>query len=331
MAERIIVKVGTSSLVAGGRVDPDRAAVLVEEVAGLVRAGLQPVLVASGAIALGRAVGAEQRQLAAALGQGPFFEALRTRLADHELTAAQFLLTPVDLVDPRHHPGVRATLEHALDKGVIPVVNENDAVRVRNNDILAALLSALLRARMLVLLTDVPGLYDKDPRTAPDARLIPEIKGMTVEVERLAGATGSGPGTGGMVSKLGAVWIATTAGASAAIVGAHQPGALPRLLRGESVGTIVHPRSTVPGYGLERLWLAFGEPPAGTVVCLPGTRRLVAADEPVPREAVIRTAGRFTEGDVVDLAVPGGEVIARGRIRRTAVPPSEYVSFLEAS
>ncbi|NUP49820.1 MAG: glutamate 5-kinase [Catenulispora sp.] len=344
--ERIVVKIGTSSLVSDGRVVPDKAAALVEEIADLLRSGLRPVLVASGAIALGRAAGAEQRQLAAAVGQGPFFEALRTRLAHYGLTAAQFLLTPLDLIDVRHRHSVQDALEHAFEQGVIPVVNENDAVHVRNNDILAALISVLLRARSLVLLTDVPGLYDSDPRTDPDARLIPEIKSMTVEVERLAGATdatGEGLGTGGMVSKLGAVWIATTAGVTAAILGARQPGVLSRLMRGETVGTVVHPRAGTVDDDLERLWRVFADPPAGTVVCRPDTRRTVAAGESVLRDAVLRTAGRFAEGDVIDLALPGGEVIARGRTRchhslpaaapggQTVVHPSEYVSFLEDS
>ncbi|MFD0634884.1 PUA domain-containing protein [Catenulispora yoronensis] len=379
--DRIVVKIGTSSLVSDGRVDPDKAAALVASVAELVRIGYRPVLVASGAIALGNAAGTESRSLAAAIGQGPLYDALRTRLAHYGLTAAQFLLTPIDLVDPRHRPGVAATLDHALDSGVIPVVNENDAVRVRNNDILAALISALLHARLLVLLTDVPGLYDGDPRVDPGARLIPEIKGMSVEVERLAGVTdragvpgsadgvqagglasvqagdlagilagdlagGSGTvglGTGGMVTKLGAVWIATTAGVSAAIVGAREPNALTRLLRGEPVGTVVHPRAALADHDLEQLWRAFADPPTGTLTCRPDTRQLIAAVASIPCDAVVRTEGRFAEGDVVDLAVPGGEVLARGRTRHrhsslgpgaggeTVVHPSEYVSFLEAS
>ncbi|MFF3616783.1 glutamate 5-kinase [Streptomyces sp. NPDC002580] len=349
--ERIVVKIGTSSLVTDGRLDPHKADALAASVADLTHSGLRPVLVTSGAIAQGRSVlgggggaGEEGLRLAAAVGQGPLFEAFRAGLARRGLTAAQFLFTPLDLCDDLHRDGLRSALDHALDRGVVPVVNENDAVQVRNNDILAALLSVLLRARLLALLTDVRGLYGSDPRTDPDARLIPEAKGMTVELERLAGSSAGGPGTGGMISKLGAVWIATLAGVTAAIADAHEPRVLSRLLGGEPVGTLVHPRDTVRDHGLEPLWRAFSAPPRGTVVCRPAARHAIEAGRPVPLPLVTRAEGAFAAGDVVDVAVDGTPPIARGRTRlgslslaealsadgATVLHPSEYVSLLEA-
>ena len=351
--ERIVVKIGTSSLVTDGRLDPHKADALAASVADLTHSGLRTVLVTSGAIAQGRTVlggagvGEEGLRLAAAVGQGPLFEAFRAGLARRGLTAAQFLFTPLDLCDDRHRDGLRSALDHALDRGVVPVVNENDAVQVRNNDILAALLSVLLRARLLALLTDVRGLYGSDPRTDPGARLIPEAKGMTVELERLARSSADGPGTGGMISKLGAVWIATLAGVSAAIADAHEPRVLSRLLGGEPVGTLIHPRDSVREHGLEPLWRAFSAPPRGTVVCRPAARHAIEAGRPVPLPLVTRAEGSFVAGDVVDVVVAGTPSIARGRTRlgalsltealfadsadgATVLHPSEYVSLLEA-
>ncbi|WP_156727716.1 glutamate 5-kinase [Streptomyces apocyni] len=320
--DRVVIKIGTSSLVTDGNLDPAKADSLAASVAGLVRDGLRPVLVTSGAIALGaaslggaRTEAATTRQLAAAVGQGALFEAFRSRLADHGLTAAQFLFTPVDLLDDRHRDGIKSVLGHALDRGVIPVVNENDAVQVRNNDILAALLSVLLQAHRLMLLTDVPGLYGSDPRTDPDARLVPEVKGMTVELERLAGASGTGPGSGGMVSKLGAAWITSLAGVTTVIAAAGESDVLARALRGEPVGTVVHPCPAPRGYDLGQLWRAFAGPPRGTVTVL---GRVAHDGGAVPLSSVARTEGTFAVGDIVDIVARDGRPVARGRTRASS-------------
>ncbi|MEU5307921.1 glutamate 5-kinase [Streptomyces sp. NPDC021562] len=350
--DRIVIKVGTSSLITDGCLDPVKADALAASVAELTHAGVRPVLVASGAIAQGRFLlgndGAadEDWRLAAAVGQAPLFEAFRAGLARRGLTAAQFLFTPLDLCDREHRQGLRSALEHALDHGVVPVVNENDAVRVRNNDVLSALLAVVLRARLLALLTDVPGLYASDPRTDPAARLVPEVKGMSAEVERLAGASAGGPGTGGMVSKLGAVWIATLAGVTAVIADAHAPRVLRRLLAGEPVGTVVHPRGTVREHGLEPLWRAFATPPCGTLHCHPSTRSDIAAGRAIPLARLVSAQGGFADGDVVDVTAVGDpHPIARGRVPLGAASlsaarttrdgahvllhPSKYVSLLE--
>jgi glutamate 5-kinase len=337
--DRVVIKIGTSSLVDDGHLAPDKADAVAAAVADLMRAGVQPVLVASGAIALGRAklgtrpgreLGAGGRQLAAAVGQGVLFEALRSRLARHSLMAAQILFTPVDLCDDQHCHSIKAVLVDALDRRMVPVVNENDTVQIRNNDILAALLSVLLRARLLALLTDVPGLYRGDPRTDATAQLVPEVNGMTLELERLAGASGSGVGTGGMISKLGALWIATLAGVRTAIVGAQEPDVLPRLLRGEPVGTVVYPRPPVHTHRLEPLWRAFASPPRGTVVCARAARRTIADGRPVPRHLVVRAEGAFAGGDVIDVAADDGRVIARGRARLGALSLTEAASASSA-
>ena len=334
---RIVVKIGTSSLVTGGRLDPAKIGSLADAVAELLGEGYQPLLVASGAIALGnsqltradltrsdparsglprsRLSGPAARQVAAAVGQGWLFEALRLALERRGVLAAQFLLTPLDVVGEPHRDSVHEALDQVLSQGIVPVVNENDAIAVRNNDILAALLSGLLRARMLVLLTDVAGLYAGDPRSDPAATHIPEVAAMCPDLERLAGGAMHELGTGGMATKLCAVWIATFAGVLAVIASAAEPDAPIRAVRGESVGTVVRPRSPDGDLDLGRLWRAFSSNPRGRLLCDGTAEQAVLAGACIRTDQILGVAGDFGAGEVVDVVRPDSVVIARGRAR----------------
>lgn len=199
LPERVVIKIGASALLSGGRPDPVKLAAVADAVVRLRADGIQTVVVGSGAAAVGRTRLAEAgipvdptaRQPAAAVGQGPLFEAFRDAFEARGLIAAQFPLTPLDLTGPEHGEGVRAALEEALDGGLVPVVNENDAVTGRGGDVLAALVAGSLRAARLLLLTDVPGLSEAGPRQ--DAvRRVPEIAVMTPEVRRLGEARPAG-------------------------------------------------------------------------------------------------------------------------------------------
>ncbi|MFC9859172.1 MULTISPECIES: glutamate 5-kinase [unclassified Streptomyces] len=351
-AGRVVIKIGTSSLMSEGRPDPAKLDALADAVVQLRADGVQPVLIASGAIAAGDAllltpVGgqpAHSRQLAAAVGQGVLFDACRQALAHRGLLAAQILLTPPDLTHPEHRDSARTVVEESLASGLVPVVNENDAVMVRNNDVLAALLAAALGAARLVLLTDVPGLFESDPRRDADARLIPEVLAMTPEVERLAGLAAQGLGTGGMPAKLCAAWIASMAGVPTVIAGADSPDVVVRAVVGKPVGTLVHPRTPDKEPDLGRLWRALGAPPAGRVVCRPEAVAAVRDGRPLTLGHSITVEGAFTAGSVVDVLVPGQGVIARGRASTacdtitgmrhptgtTVIHHVDYISFLEA-
>ncbi|MDA5145779.1 glutamate 5-kinase [Streptomyces sp. AD681] len=286
--ERVVIKVGTTSLISAGAPDSAKLSALTDAVVQLRDDGRLPVLVASGAIALGTELlppggrpGGTARQLAAAVGQGMLFEAVRHSLEERGLTAAQILLTPVDITGPEHRDSARAVLESCLESGLVPVVNENDTVMVRNNDVLAALLAAALGAERLLLLTDVPALYEGDPRRDARARRIPEVAAMTPEVERLAGAAARGLGTGGMPAKLCAAWIATLAGVPTVIAGGDTENAVVRAVRGDDIGTLVHARVREKRPGLRRLWRALSAPPAARLRGGPDIRRLVADGAPL--------------------------------------------------
>ncbi|MFC0542639.1 glutamate 5-kinase [Kutzneria chonburiensis] len=335
--DRVVLKIGTSSLVTDGRLDPAKLDRLCDTVHRGVIAGLSPVLVTSGAIAIGRtrhpalaAAGTVVQQVAAALGQSRLYSAIQAAFADRGLQTGQLLLTPYELVEA-HRGGVRHTLETMLTLGMIPVVNENDALGVRNNDVLAALLSGFLQADLLLLLTDVPGLYDRDPTRSDDARPIGDVVALTPELERLAGGSAGGGGTGGMRMKLGACWIATFSGVRTVIADTTDPDVLVAAHSADPVGTAFRPRAVTgatPGIGT--LWRAFRTPPRGSVRCAPAGLSAVERGETLRHQHIVESHQTFDNGDVVDICAPDGRPVARGEVRCagpcTADPASPLVA-----
>ncbi|WP_458091166.1 glutamate 5-kinase [Streptomyces malaysiensis] len=321
---RVVIKVGTSSLITRGKVDPVKLDALCATVSKGIEAGLAPVLVTSGAIALGRTMHstltqdtAEAAQTAAALGQGVLYSALHARFAAHGLETGQILLTPRALVAPERGGGVRRTLDLMRSLGMVPIVNENDALGVRNNDVLAALLSGFIEARLLLLLTNVAGLYDGNPLLGEDAVRIAEVMGPISEVEAVAGGSTGDSGTGGMLVKLSACWIATHAGVRTVVADAMDSTALVAAFRGDEVaGTVFPPRtahSTAPDLG--RLWRAFRNPPSGSVVCDATGQQAIESGRALLGGSVDAIKGSFGSGDVVDIVGSDSRVIARGSVR----------------
>ena len=326
--DRLVVKVGTASLVDGaGRPDEARLEALCEDVARARAGGAQAVLVSSGAIAAGLApLGLDRRpsdipslQAAAAVGQGALMSLYAHLFARLGIVTAQMLLTRYDFMQRANYLNARNTLDRLLSLGALPVVNENDTVavdeiRFGDNDRLAALVANLARARLLVLLTDADGVHAADPKKFPDAPLLDEVERITPEVERAAGGRGSELSSGGMASKMAAAWVATFSGVGVVVARATEPGVVERLARGERLGTYFHPNPRRAS--ARRLWIAFGQPPKGTLVVDDGARRAVVAGKrsllPV---GIVAVVGDFSEGDVVDVATPDGRVFARGLVR----------------
>jgi glutamate 5-kinase len=324
-ARRVVVKVGSSSLApAGGGVDGARIAALARVMAARVAAGSQVVLVSSGAIAAGLGpLGLPRRprdlatqQAAASVGQGLLVAAYSAAFARHGVRTGQVLLTADDMIRRAHYRNAQRTLGRLLELGILPVVNENDTVatdeiRFGDNDRLAALVAHLVRAEALILLSDVAGLYDTDPRQ-PGARLIGEVRHRC----DLAGVSlgrrtpGSGVGTGGMVTKVDSALIATEAGIPTVVAHADRAAAA---LAGECVGTYFAPRGRRPG--ARQLWLAHAAVGRGRLVLDEG-----AVEAVVQRRASLLPAGitgvdgGFEAGDPVDLCDPSGRVVARGLV-----------------
>ena len=326
--DRLIVKVGTSSLVgASGSLDDERLSALCDGIAGVRQRGVDVVLVSSGAIAAGlgplsfstRPTDIPSLQAVAAVGQGKLLSRYSRLFADHGMVVAQLLLTRYDFMQRQQYLNARNTLDRLLALGAVPIVNENDTVavdeiRFGENDRLAALVAHLAGAGLLLLLTDADGLHAADPRTDPDAPLIKEIKEITPDLERAAGGRGSNLGTGGMASKIAAAWVASFSGVGVVVARASEDNVIERIAAGDELGSYFYPRHV--RLSARKLWIAFGQPPNGTVTVDDGARRAVVEGKrsllPV---GVTGLTGKFAAGDTVDVAAPDGSVFARGLVR----------------
>jgi glutamate 5-kinase len=346
---RVVVKVGSSSLTdAAGRIDVGAVTKVASEVAAVRAQEHQIVVVSSGAISAGLApLGLEGRrpthlptlQALAAVGQHRLMATWDAAFAAHGLIPGQVLLAPLDFVHRQQYLHARQTLERLLELGVVPVVNENDAVaddeiRFGDNDRLAALVAHLLRAQVLVLLTDAPGLLTADPRLHEGASLIEEILEVDASLEELATAGGSERGSGGMASKLAAAKIAAWSGVRVVIAAAGRDGVLPDAVADvPGVGTVVRPHDRrLPA---RKLWIAFALASSGTVVVDVGARAaLVQGGRSLLPAGVVRVDGTFRAGDAIEVASDGvvfakgltrqpSSVVARWAGRRTSELPTD--------
>jgi glutamate 5-kinase len=312
----------------------DTAAIerLAAEVATVRAGGRRVVVVSSGAIAAGwSALAPDQRrpsdlatlQAVAAVGQHRLMQVWSDSLDRHDLTAGQVLLAPLDFVHRSQYLHARQTLARLLELGVVPVVNENDAVadeeiRFGDNDRLAALVAHLVGAELLVLLTDTAGLLTEDPRRTTGGSLIEEVVEIDHELEQLAGGPGSEAGSGGMASKLAAAKIAVWSGVEAVIADAARPDVLVDVLASApGVGTRFRPRDRrLPA---RKLWIAFAVGSSGTIVVDEGARRaLVERGRSLLSAGVVSTRGEFAADDAVEIADPEGRVFAKGLVGQPA-------------
>ena len=335
----IVVKVGTSSITGEkGEVDEAPIAKLCAEVAALRAAGTTVVIVTSGAITAGLPAldlhGARPTDLAtlqavSAVGQPLLMRTYSDILSGHGLVAGQVLLAPLDFVHRQQYLHARQTLNRLLELGVVPIVNENDAIaddeiRFGDNDRLAALVAHLIGAQVLVLLTDTAGVFTADPRLDSEASLIEEILEVDHALEAAAGGTGSVRGSGGMASKLAAAKIAAWSGVRAVIAAANRDGVLAGAVNGEAgIGTVVRPHDRrLPA---RKLWIAFAVGASGTVVVDEGARTaLIERGTSLLPAGVVRAEGGFDAQDAVEIAGPDGRVFAKGLSRHPAARVTEW-------
>ncbi len=326
MSDLVVAKIGSSSLTGPDGLRRDAVAKLAAEVAAVKQAGTRVVVVTSGGIAAGLAplgLGPErprdraQLRAASAVGQTALMRAYEECFAAEGLTVGQVLLVPTDLWSRRRYLKSRGTLDVMLAAGVVPVVNENDAVAddeisFGDNDRLAALVAHLVDARLLVLLTDTDGLFTADPRRDDSASLIEEIAEIDAELESIAGGSGSAVGSGGMASKLAAARMATWSGVEAVIASADRSGVLAAAVGGQpGVGTRFVARS--PRLGAKKLWIAFALPSSGRVHVDGGAQRAVEQrNKSLLAAGVVAVDGEFSPGEAVEVVGPDGTVFAKG-------------------
>ncbi|PLS31885.1 gamma-glutamyl kinase [Bifidobacterium margollesii] len=321
-ARTIVVKVGSSSLTSSsGHLDPVRLADLVAAIAQTVRMDARIVLVSSGAIAAGfgplgfdsRPTDVATQQAAASVGQGLLMSQYEAAFARYGLKVGQILITARDTVQSMQYRNVQRTLNRLLELGVVPIVNENDAlasneIRFGDNDRLSALVANIVRADALVLLTDVDGLYTAPPKEPGSKRIayVPNVLD-TLENVRIGG-TGSSVGTGGMVTKLEAARVAAVSGIPTVLTKASNAG--PALM-GDKVGTVFAPikrRGTS-----RRLWIGFAADPRGTLVADEGAAKAIRGGRASLLSAgVVGVTGEFSAGDPVLIVDEQGNRLAKG-------------------
>jgi glutamate 5-kinase len=323
--KRIVIKIGSRVLTdVGGALDATVIAYICDGIALLRGRGVQVVVVSSGAIAAGRSeLGMTDKpktiphkQAAAAIGQTRLMHAYEVGLAPHGLKAAQVLLTGEDLGSRQRFLNARSTLDALLEFGVVPIINENDTVVVDeikfgDNDNLSALVTNVAEAHLLLILTDIEGLFTADPRSNPDARLVPLVRSITRDIERSAGGAGSGVGTGGMATKVAAAKKAGKNGVPTILIPGKQQGIIEAAMRGDEVGTLFLPGSAA--MNRRKHWIAYTLKPSGRIFVDDGARDvLLKKGKSLLPSGVVRSEGRFERGACVRVCGMDGKEFARG-------------------
>jgi glutamate 5-kinase len=324
-AKRIVVKIGSALLVdqKTGTIKAPWLSSLVDDVASLRAAGADVILVSSGAIALGRRtlglpigkLKLDQSQAAAAVGQIALAQSWAEALRARNIVAAQVLVTLQDTEERRRYLNARATLSTLLAQGAVPVINENDTVatseiRYGDNDRLAARVASMMSGDVLVLLSDIDGLYSAPPNQT-GATFIPEVREITPEVEAMAGKPVSGVGSGGMITKIEAGKIALSAGCNMVIASGHEMHPLKRISDGERCTWFLAQSSAMQS---RKRWIAGTLQPTGKLIVDDGAKGALVKGKSLLPAGVKKVEGNFSRGDTVSVVLPDGIEFARGLV-----------------
>lgn len=323
--KRIVIKVGTSTIThANGLLNLNQMESLVRQIADLHSQGYEVILVSSGSIAAGigklglktRPKTIPEKQVAAAVGQGILIHMYEKLFSEYGKIVAQILITKEDIHHRTRFLHVRNAFFSLLDQGVVPIVNENDAIAVDeiklgDNDTLSAIVASISEADLLILLSDIDGLCEADPRIQPGAPLIHNVTEITSHIEKLAGGAGSSLGTGGMITKINAAKIATASGTAMVIVNGSRRGVINEIIRGDDVGTWFqekqHPLQA------RKHWIAFGSTPSGVLVIDGGAAKaLVQRQKSLLPSGIVQVNQAFREGQIVSVINQESQELARG-------------------
>ena len=327
-AGTIVVKVGSSSLTQpSGHLDPDKLDALAAALAQVRLMGGRVVLVSSGAIAAGfgplgfdsRPVDVATQQATAAVGQGLLMARYETAFGRFGIRVGQILITAEDTIRATQYRNVERTLDRLLDLGVVPIINENDSlasneIRFGDNDTLAALVACLVEAELMVILSDIDGLYDANPTKVKGAHLIECVERIDESIMGVAGDAGSVVGSGGMITKIKAARVLMAAGIPMTICLGHAPDAIVHAAFGDRIGTRFaaseRPHEITP----RKLWMALGDSARGALIVDDGAKNaLLHRGSSLLSVGISRVEGRFNDDDIVDVKDATGHVIARGR------------------
>lgn len=325
-AKRIIVKVGTSTLNYNtGKLNISRIEHLVRELSDLANQGREIILVSSGAVGAGlermkktqRPSSIPEKQALAAVGQGILMHIYEKLFAEYGQVVAQVLLTKENSRQYSQYINSRNALMSLLSMGVIPIINENDAVavdelKIGDNDTLSAMVASLVDADALIILSDIDGLYTANPSKDPNAQLLSEVTQITPQIEQMAGGAGTAMGTGGMSTKIKAAKISMNSGCTMVIASGSEHDILRRLLAGEELGTIFPAKEI--HLKQRKSWLAFGKQLAGDIIIDTGCEKAVLAGSSLLAVGIVEIAGDFSCGNTVRILSSTGREIARGSV-----------------
>lgn len=341
--KRVVIKVGSSSLTSRhGEISRRKLEKLADEIALLKDAGHEIVFVSSGAVAAGyrklgcinRPTSLPEKQAAASIGQGLLIEAYSEIFLSHGYIASQILITRSDFSDETRYHNVRNTLNVLLERGIIPIVNENDTVTVDrlkfgDNDTLSAKVSGLIEADQLIILSDIDGLYDSDPRKNEQAKLLEKVYEITPEIEQGAGGSGSLVGTGGMKSKIDAVKIAMASGISTFLGKATISNILNDAVEGTAKGTYFEVSTEMVNLDQKKQWIAFHSGPKGEIfINEKGKLSVVECKQSILSSHIAKVNGRFEKGSVIRILDHQSERVGLGVVNYST---EELESILNSS
>lgn len=327
-AKRIVIKVGTSTITyANGKRNFSQIDRLAREISDLQNQGKEMILVTSGAVAVGvdrmglpgKPKTIPGKQAAAAVGQGVLMHTYEKFFADYGQIVAQVLITKTEAIDRHRYTNTRNTFMELMRQRVIPIVNENDVValdelKIGDNDNMSALVAGIVDADLVIILSDVDGLYTANPQTHPDAVIVPEVAEITPEIEASAGGVGSARGTGGMATKIQAAKAATSSGIHLVIASGTEKNAITRVLQGEELGTLFVSRENRLQF--RKRWLAFGAKIAGSIVVDDGCTKAIrkAGGCSILPAGVFAVQGEFLPGSTVSVIDKDAHELARGLV-----------------
>ena len=331
-AKRIVVKVGTSTITyANGKRNFSQIDRLARELSDLQNQGKEMILVSSGAVAVGvdrlglpaKPSTIPGKQACAAVGQGVLMHTYEKLFADYGQIVAQVLITRTEAIDRNRYTNCRNTFMTLLQQGVIPIVNENDVValdelKIGDNDNMSALVAGIVDADLVIILSDIDGLYTANPATHPEATLVHTVPEITPEIEASAGGVGSSRGTGGMATKIQAAKAATNSGIQLVIASGTEKNAIPRILQGEEIGTLFVSRENRLQF--RKRWLAFGAKIQGSIVVDDGCAKAIrkAGGCSILPAGICQVMGDFQTGSTVSVIDKEGHELARGLVHYTS-------------
>lgn len=331
-AKRVVVKIGTSTLTYHtGKLNLQRIEKLVRELADLVNQGKEIILVTSGAVGAGmNRLGLKEKpktipakQATAAVGQGLLMQLYEKLFGEYNQVVAQVLLTREDYVNRNRYANSRNTLLTLLGMGVIPIINENDAVaidelKIGDNDTLSAMVASIVDADVVIILSDVNGVYTANPQKDANAKLIDEISDITLDIENLAGGPGSLCGTGGMYTKIQAAKIAVNSGVLMVIASGALDGVVREILNGDKIGTLFSSKENK--LQIRKKWLAFGARIKGSITVDNGCEKaIINTGSSLLPAGIIDVEGDFEEGETIKVFSQSGREIARGIVNYNAI------------